>query len=284
MKITIETIDSRVSVRSYSGRGLTSDDHRVLESAIAGAGPCPFGTKPRFAVVEPDSVGDVGSGRIGTYGIIRNAPAFVVGAVKPAPFAFADFGYALEGIVLHLTTCGLGTCWLGGTFDRTGAMAALHLSEGELVPAITPVGDPAERRSIIDSAVRVLAGSRKRKPWSELFFDGNFDKPLGEADAGDWAPVLEAVRKGPSASNKQPWRIVRTGPASAPTFHLFLTEDRAYSNAIRGVRIQELDIGIAMRHLEAASRSLGLPGSWNRLDDLAISYDEALEYYSSWIA
>lgn len=283
MKITIETIDSRVSVRSYSGQALSSDDRRVVESAIASSGPCPFGTKPHFAVVEPDALGDAGSGKIGTYGIIKNAPAFIVGATRPAPFAFADFGYALEGIVLHASAYGLGTCWLGGTFNRTGAMSALRLSEGELVPAITPVGDPAERRSFIDSAVRAMAGSRKRKPWNELFFDGNFDRPLEENDSGDWAAVLEAVRKGPSASNKQPWRIVRTGTGSSPAFHLFLDEDRTYSNAIRGIRIQEMDIGIAMRHFEAAARILGLPGSWARLGDLAFPYEEPLVYYSSWI-
>ena len=283
MKITIETIDSRVSVRSYSGQGLSSDDRRVIESAIAGSGPCPFGTNPRFAMVEPDAVGDVGSGRIGTYGIIRNAPAFVVGAMKPSPFAFADFGYALEGIVLNAAANGLGTCWLGGTFNRTSAMSSLRLSEGEIIPAITPIGDPAERRNFVDSAVRAVAGSRKRKPWSDLFFDGNFDRVLDKADSGDWIAVLEAVRKGPSASNKQPWRIVRSGSVSAPAFHLFLDEDRTYSNAIHGIRIQEMDMGIAMRHFEAAARSLGLPGSWSRLDDLAFPYEEPLEYYSSWI-
>ena len=223
-------------------------------------------------------------GRIGTYGVIKNAPAFVVGAVKPGPFVFADYGYALEGVVLAATANGLGTCWLGGTFDRNGATDALRLSEGELVPAITPIGETAERRTILDRTMRALAGSRKRQPWSSLFFDGNWNKPLSEAEAGPWARALEAVRLGPSASNKQPWRIARTGSAENPAFHLFLYEDAAYNSAIRGIRIQELDIGIAMRHFEAAAIALGLPGRWLRLDEPPVAFAQPLVYYSSWSA
>lgn len=251
---------------------------------MAEAGPCPFGTQPRFVLVEPEAVGEVASGRIGTYGVIKNAPAFVIGATRSAPFAFADYGYALEGVMLAAAAAGLGTCWLGGTFDRAGVASALRLGDGEIVPAVTPVGDPAERRSFVDSAMRALAGSKKRKGWSELFFDGTWDRPLSEADAGPWARALGAVRSGPSASNKQPWRIVRTGPGTGPLFHLFLDEDRGYNNAIRGVRIQEIDIGVAMRHFEAAARSLGLPGAWTRLEDAPVAYDDPLSYYSSWIS
>ncbi len=283
MKIPLESIDARTSVRSYSGRGLDSADRRLIEAAIVESGPCPFGTRPRFALVEPDAVGEVASGRIGTYGIIKNAPAFVVGATRQAPFAFADYGYALEGVVLEAAASGLGTCWLGGTFDRSGATEVLRVAEDEIVPAVMPIGEPAERRTLVDTAMRALAGSKKRRPWSELFFDATFSNPLSEAESGLWKPVLEAVRRAPSASNKQPWRIVRTG-AGESVFHLFLDEDKAYNGAIRGVRIQEIDIGIAMRHFEVAARALGLPGAWARINELQVAYGESLSYYSSWAA
>jgi len=284
MNIPLDAIDSRTSVRSFSGRGLDSSDRRIIDAAIEESGPCPFGTSPRFALAEPDAVGDVAMGRIGTYGVIKNAPAFVVGAVKPGAFVFADYGYALEGVVLTAAANGLGTCWLGGTFDRSGATDALRLSEGEIVPAITPIGEPAERRTILDRTMRALAGSRKRQPWPSLFFDGTWNAPLSEADAGPWSRALEAVRLGPSASNKQPWRIVRTGGAADPSFHLFLYEDAGYNTAIRGVRIQELDIGIAMRHFEAAAAALGLPGSWRRLEEMPVAFGQPLAYYASWTA
>ncbi len=279
-----ETIDSRTSVRSYSGQPLSSFDRRLVESAMSSFGPCPFGTRPRLILVEPEVAGELGSGRIGTYGIIRNAPAFVVGVTTPEPFAFADFGYALEWVVLAAAANGLGTCWLGGTFDRSSLMANSSLSDGEIIPAVTPVGEPSERRTLVDTAMRALAGSKRRHPWTDLFFNGTWDRPLEEADAGAWAVALSAVRVGPSASNKQPWRIVRTGKATSPEFHLFLDEDKPYNNAISGVRIQEIDIGIAMRHFELAALSSGLSGSWCRLSEPPVSYAEPLQYYASWLS
>jgi len=270
-------------VRSYSGQGLDASDRRLLDAAMASLGHCPFGTKPRFALVEPESIGDVASGRIGTYGIIKNAPAFIVGAASSAPFACADFGYALEGVVLVAAANGLGTCWLGGTFNRSGANEVLHLTEDEVVPAVTPVGEPADRRTMVDTAMRALAGSKKRRSWPEIFFNGTWSTPLSEEESGIWKPVLEAVRRGPSASNKQPWRIVRTGSGQDSAFHLFLYEDKVYNTAIRGVRIQELDIGIAMRHFEAAARALDLPGRWLRLGEIPVAFDEPTVYYSSWV-
>lgn len=282
MNISLQSIETRRSVRSFSGASLSAADRSSLLKVIEHVGPCPFGTVPRFMVVEPGSRGESASGKIGTYGIIQNATSFVVGAVVPGPYAFADYGYALEGIALWAVGAGLGTCWLGGTFDRSGVAASMRLAPGEVVPAIMPIGEPAERRSFIDTTMRALAGSRNRKPSSALFFDGSFDMPL--VDAGRWAPVLEAVRLGPSASNKQPWRIVRTGEADTPRFHLFLDEDRLYNNAIGGIRIQELDIGIAMRHFEAAALALGLPGAWTMLPEVPVAYGGRLLYYSSWIA
>jgi hypothetical protein len=113
-----------------------------------------------------------------------------------------------------------------------------------------------------------------------LLAGGTFDR--SGVDAGPWAAVLEAVRQGPSASNKQPWRLVRTGQASPPEFHLFLEEEALYNNAIRGVRLQEMDIGTAMRHFELAARAGNLPGSWGRRMDVPVPAASPLLCYSSW--
>ncbi len=282
MNLTMETLEARRSIRSFSGYPLTSGDRALIEGAIRDAGPCPFGTRARFVLVEPNESGGQASGRIGTYGVIKDAPAFIAGAVKPGPFAFADFGYAFEGILLAAVSGGLGTCWLGGTFDRSGVVRALHPEGDEIVPAVSPVGEPSGRKTLADTAIRALAGSKNRKPWDQLFFDNTFDRALAATEAGPWAVALEAVRQGPSASNKQPWRLVRTGRSGTPEFHLFLDEDTVYNNAIRGVRIQEIDIGIAMRHFEIAARAVNLPGSWGRREDEPVPAGSPLIYYSSW--
>ena len=82
-----------------------------------------------------------------------------------------DYGYGMEKNILFVTALGLGTCWLGGTLKRAGFARKIGLSADEFMPAITPVGYPADKRSLTDRAFRFMAKSDKRKPWEELFFD-----------------------------------------------------------------------------------------------------------------
>jgi nitroreductase len=132
--------------------------------------------------------------------------------------------------------------------------------------------------------MRFFAGSDSRKSWDQLFFDGEPGKPLDKAAAGDWVPVLEAVRMGPSASNKQPWRVLREGPSR---FSLLFAEDKAYNSAL-GIPIQQLDLGIAMKHFELAAAACGLPGRWvtdgSRKTASTGLRNDSLAYIAGWEA
>ncbi len=240
----------------------------------------PFGNRPRFVLLGPEIEGSSGSGRVGTYGTIRGAPAYILGAVAEKPFAFEDFGYCLEGIILEATALGLGTCWLGGTFDRASAVRSMGLSGDEMVPAVTPVGRAADRRGLVDVLIHGTGDTRPRKPWDELFFSGSFHTPLEPGD-DPWTAALDCVRIGPSASNRQPWRIVREDGPGSPGFHLYLREDRAYNHMLGRIRLQNMDMGIAMFHLEAAARALGLPGAWKRMEPAPIPAVPPLAYVAS---
>lgn len=282
MKISIETVMARRSTRSYLPKAVAASELDALAALVADPGPAPFGTAARFALVGPEFAGGsaVKPGRIGTYGVIKGAPAYIVGCVKPGPPAFIDYGYLLEGVVLGAAALGLGTCWLGGIFDRKASGAALGLTADEIVPAITPVGYPAGSASLADRLIRFSARSSSRKPFGELFFNGSWDRPLDPDDA--FAPALEAVRQGPSASNKQPWRIIRAaGERAGAAYHLFILEDALYSRAIPGVLLQDMDAGIAMRHLEIGAEALGVRGRWRRLDAAPMESKPPLRYMAS---
>lgn len=282
MKISIETVMARRSTRSYLPKAIAATERDALAALVAAPGQAPFGTAARFALVGPEFAGGsaLKSGRIGTYGVIKHAPAYIVGCVTPGPLAFVDYGYLLEGIILSAAALGLGTCWLGGIFDRKASGAALGLKTDELVPAITPVGYPAENASLADRLIRFSARSSSRKPFGELFFDGSWDRPLAPDDA--FATALEAVRRGPSASNKQPWRIIRADSARAGVaYHLYLMEDGLYSRAIPGIVLQDMDAGIAMRHLEIGAEAVGVKGSWRRLDADPVPARPPLRYIAS---
>lgn len=300
MELSLDSISQRISVRSYDPRPLGARAASAIREAFEACQPGPFGGRPRFLLLDTAAAGFGGSSegasaevdaggkapaqgrKIGSYGFIKGAPAFIVGAIGKGPFANEDYGYCLEGVILRATELGLGTCWLGGTFSRGQAAAALSLSEGEMMPCITPVGRAADRRSLMERLVRAGARGDARKPPRELFFEGDFSHPLVEA--GDFGKVLEAVRTAPSASNKQPWRILRQAGPEGEAWQLYLAEDRIYNSALGAMKMQNVDMGIAMRHFEVAARALGLPGSWRRLDSDPLGAKAPFIYIATWQA
>jgi nitroreductase len=291
MDIEKSAIWSRTSVRTFDGTPLSADEEKTLRSSFDEAVPGPFGAAPRFLLASREDIEDdasrsssiKGGVKIGTYGMIVGPPSFIAGVVAKRPFACVDFGYCLEGIVLRATELGLGTCWVGGAFGRAAVAKALNAGKGEFVPATTPVGHAAERHSLQERIVRGSARGWTRKDPAELFFEvdeGGRLAPL--RGAGTWADLLEAVRIGPSASNKQPWRLVMDRRRKE-ALHLVMHEDQLYNNMLGEVKLQELDMGIAMRHVEVAARAVGIPGSWTRLDPDPVSLDEPKKYIATFV-
>jgi nitroreductase len=253
------TIQRRRSWRTFENRPLETAARSALLRAIAEPPSPPFANPVRLALLDAVEVGAEGSAKLGTYGVIRNPPCFLAGAVRAGEGDMEDFGYIFEHAILKATELGLQTCWLGGTLQRGRFGERLQAAEDELVPAVSPVGYARQRRSLVDLTFRAVAGSGNRKPWAELFFDGDFSRPLSPEAAGAQARALEMVRLGPSASNHQPWRIVRDRDGA--TLHLYLCRTAGYGRLF-AVDLQRIDMGIAMSHLELVSREQGIEGAW----------------------
>jgi hypothetical protein len=192
-----------------------------------------------------------------------------------------DFGHAMERLVLAATDLDLGTCWIGGFFRRGRFSRRIALSRAERIPAVTSVGLILDREKAEDGLIRRRAGGSRRKPWPDLFYDGDFGTALSAASAGPWVTPLEMVRLAPSASNRQPWRIVRSGTS----WHFFIHRTPDYppriGRMVMGIEdLQRVDSGIAMCHFELSARELGLPGRWI-VHPPAISAPDALTQYSA---
>ncbi|MEW6517175.1 MAG: nitroreductase family protein [candidate division FCPU426 bacterium] len=260
----LDLISRRRSCRTYQPVPLEKPLRTAVEQALGQPAKGPFPVPVRFALLD---VGNILTQprKIGTYGTIQGAKQYIAGAVRPGPGALENFGYALEWIVLRATDLGLATCWLGGALHRTEIALHLQTASGEYIPAMTPVGLPAERPTLQDQALRWGAQAHARKKWEELFFLEESLQPMTPEAAGVFAPVLEAVRLGPSASNRQPWRVLAS--ADRTRFQFYLKRNQWYSQAARvflqAEDIQRLDMGIALCHFELAARELGLAGAWS---------------------
>jgi hypothetical protein len=276
MAIT-EIIKKRFSCRTYSERSL---EDRVLYEFLATVNSThkgPFGNESRFRLIHLASFTAQEGKKLGTYGIIKNARLFVVGTIKNGHLAMEDYGYCKETIILKATALGLGTCWLGGTFQSSNFALAVDLQKDELLPTVTPIGYPALEKSFTERIMRRIAGSDNRKPWSDIFFAGNFSTPLTQKQAGIYAEAMENVRLSPSASNKQPWRVLYD--AKQNIFHFFIA--RAFSYKLMGVvSLQDIDLGIAMSHFALTLQERGIQGKWC-VDSTALK-EKTLDYIASW--
>ena len=268
----------RKSVRQYTAATISPLALKDLQAHISSLGPGPFGNRARFSIVT-DSVLE-GKQQFGTYGMISGARMLLIGALVPAPWANEDFGWAMESIILKATELGIGTCWLGGTFNRATFSSYLGLQENEVLAAASPLGIAVEKIGSKQKIIRSLGGFDKRKPFGQLFFDGSADNPLNETKAGTWLECLNAVRLAPSASNKQPWRLIRD--QDGQSWHFFLDESPAYNHHFAPVLLQNVELGIAMRHFQAVAGELGLSGGFRTLDSPPIC--GTWTYITSWQA
>ncbi|KAB3531325.1 nitroreductase [Alkaliphilus pronyensis] len=251
-----EIIKNRISVRTYENQQLNVETvSKLMKYCNEVEGP--FDVKVRFKLIDDlhaiEKLGD----KVGTYGVIKGAKGYIAAAVENKDYNLEQLGYTLEKIILYATSLGLGTCWLGGTFKRSGFEKIIQLKENEILPIVTPIGFPSSKKRTIDSFMRFAAGSNNRKEWSEVFFHENFNTPLKKEAAEQYYVALEMVRVAPSASNKQPWRVLKTDDGC----HFYISHTLGYGKAL-GFDIQRIDIGIAMCHFEMTMKELGETGSW----------------------
>ena len=276
--LTIENIKKRISCRAYKLDHLTDSDQQKLKDFFSKNVETPFGNSVRFELVDLGEKEHDEIKTLGTYGFIKGAKTFIVGAVSKGNFALEDFGYCMEKNILAATYLGLGTCWLGGTFNRSASASRINKRENEVVPAITPVGYPRDKKSIMDSTIRFFVKSSSRKGWEELFFDGDISSCLTRRAAGKYELPLDCVRIGPSASNKQPWRIIKE--KDKEVCHFYLSRTPGYAEKYPGVSLQDIDMGIAMCHFGVAIRELNQRGHWKILQ---APQQRVLEYIVSWV-
>jgi hypothetical protein len=279
-----EIIRKRFSCRKYLNKPIDKPKQQSLLDACAGVKFGPLGSELRFTLIASNERESTALKGLGTYGFIKNPAGFLVGTVRSGKKDLEDFGYCLEKLVLLATDLDLGTCWLGGSFTKRKFYRKISAADKDVMPAVVscgPIEDPVLARKMF---IRRAAGSFSRLGPGQLFFDASFGTALSKDGAGTYDLPLEMVRMGPSASNKQPWRIVR----DQNKWHFFLQRTKGYppliaAKLLKIADIQRVDMGIAMCHFELTARELGMHGRWVIEPPVLKIPDESTEYSITWI-
>jgi len=279
-----EVIRKRFSSRTYLEEPIIEDKQQKLAEFLAASQIGPLGTRMRFQLVAASEDDGQALKGLGTYGSIRRATGFIVGAVEEGPKGLEDFGYLMEQAILLATSMGLGTCWLGGAFNKSNFGKKISLTAQEVLPAVAAIGNIADR-NLSGDEIRQRVGATQRYASDQLFFDQEFGQAMTPDAAGVYAELLEMVRLAPSAKNKQPWRIIRKGQR----WHFYLERTKGYGKGslifrLLGVAdLQRIDMGIAMCHFELAAQELGVLGNWVVEETEIDGLGHKLEYTASWV-
>jgi len=270
-----EAVRKRYSVRNYNNQEIEETKRKAIEVFVYSLDN-PFGKRVNFYFLDNKVLKN--TEKLGTYGVIKGATQYIGTTIKLEPMALEALGYEFETVILYLAHIGIGTCWLGGTFDRKGFANAMNIGEDEIFPIISPYGYAAEKKHIKEIAMRKLIKADHRKEWEQLFYKHDFQSPLFKKEAGDLEFPLEMLRLAPSASNKQPWRVL----VKDNVCHFYEYKSPGYS-AVFSYDIQRVDMGIAAAHFDFAVKEKKLIGHFETKCQPELKSPDNMEYVFSWI-
>ncbi len=212
MDSLMEIVMGRKSVRTFDGKRLSEAHLSKLKEYVKSISN-PFDIPVEFVFL------DAGENGLSSP-VLSGEEHYVAGIVPKKPLADVALGYSFEKLVLYAWSLGVGTVWIGGTMKREIFESAAGVKEGEMMPCVSPLGYPADRKSVKESLMRKGVGADARKPFEDIFFCEEWQKPYSPDK--DLQDVFEMVRWAPSAVNKQPWRII----VKDGSYHFYEKKDK----------------------------------------------------------
>lgn len=243
-----EAIYKRKSIRKYISKSISEDEFKYIEKLI--------NEVPRLypdidmninLVKEGEKIQKISKGIIGSYGKIE-APHYLVITSEEKDGYLENIGYTLEEVVLDLAYKGIGTCWIGGFIKKNLLKDIMTIKDNHKPVIVIALGYP-ENKAELDVKE---SNSYKRKSLNDIIY-GDYDSK--------WEKILDMVRVSPSAINLQPW-IFSMGKGKIDVFaHV--------GNVITKnlLHFSNLDVGIALKHLELACKEEGIKTNYKRIPD-----------------
>ena len=258
-----ELIQQRKSVRTFDGRPLSSEDRQALDEYVASL-ENPFSVPIVFRLLDAKEHGLSSP-------VIVGADTYLAAKVKKVANFEIAYGYSFEKACLYALSRGMGTVMLAASLSRAAFEKAMEVQEGEVMPVASPIGYPADKKSVREGLMRKGLKADDRKPFEQLFFEKDFGQALSKDNP--FAEALEMARWAPSAGNGQLWRAVVDGDR----VHFY--EAKSMKDSPLG-DVQKVDVGIALSHFDMTLEEEGVKGIYEFADP-GISLPEKMHYIVS---
>lgn len=172
-----------------------------------------------------------------------------------------NIGYAMEEVVLKLTSLGIATCWLECNIKREDILEFVDLESEEDLDVEETEAENIEKEKNLENPYSIIAFGYPEE--GEKLFKNNknadrkrinnickkLDKSLEK--------IVEPLRLAPSMKNSQPWVLYNKDN----NIHLY--EEKQKKNLSN---TNKISMGIALRHFDIACKEFGIDVNYLKMD------------------
>lgn len=238
----IESEKYRVSRRAYTQQPLEKQSKQLINNLIK-----EINTESGLNFQLLEDCSQLFKGFSASYGMIKGLSSCIalVGNKNIENFK-NKVGYYGEMVVLEATDMNLGTCWLGGTYDKKECEKYINIGKDEELICVIAIGYIGVSKSFREKLIGKL--NKGRKSFDEILLEKDLEIP-------NWVKEgINSVIKAPSALNKQP-------------VGYSFKDNKVKSYVSKGNHgFEEIDLGISMLHFQLGAKSQGYNGKWEYIN------------------
>lgn len=232
----LEILKSRHSVRTFTPADVPHDIIVKLQSEITMINTHEAGMKFQLCVNDSNPF----DGFKKSYGFFKNAKNYIAVVVDTAyKHTYQRAGYFAQQIVIKATTLGLGTCYVGGTYDKKSISARIRVGEKLLFIILFGYEDHQPQRLMARIGYNLI--HLKKKALHDFITIDSEEEYLKFPKLHE---AVEAVACSPSSLNKRPARIT----CKNGEIHMLINSDNEK---------EFIDLGIAQYNFQFI-----MPGEW----------------------
>ncbi len=201
MHYSLNDLKKRHSVRSYTKEPIPLDLINKIKAEITMINTHESGIKFCLCVNDNNPFKTFRQ----SYGFFANANNYITCVIDPYyKYSYQRAGFFAQQIVMKVSSLGLGTCYVGGTYDKNAVSVDLKAGEKLLFIILLGFEDKTKIRPVARIAYTLI---HSKKMSLSDFMPNLYDQEAFFEKNPKLKDAIEAISVSPSSLNKRPARI-----------------------------------------------------------------------------
>lgn len=272
----VEILENRRSIRKFDRREVS---FRQLEGLVdAGNTSIPLykDIDVQFRLIREGAYfAKKISGSAGYFGIVFDAPHYIVSISEKKEGFLENLGYRMEQMMLKAQEENIGTCWteVFHYHDKIKEILDIY-DDSKLILAVTPIG--YEKENFTDKMIKQVENQgASRKSIDELMWGVGWNKEHTRKWAERYKRIIDKARLAPSWANQQPWRFILYQE------HLVLCIKKESVGGHLSINMNRIDGGIIMLYFQLIAAHEGVRGVWKKVSSTEMMHISIADKYEA---